>query len=312
MAFKADLEQEVKKILQAEWKTREGKVVPNAGALSLDNDAVELKAAVLYADMADSTVLVDRHERSFAAEIYKAYLRLAARIINNEMGKQKGLQSSSLHQRTSSPGKSVPASQQQAIAGKASDNGQNMPNNVSYQALQALKLHDQEEEVTKAAFLLFEHIEGQINLADTKAQLTLAADALLAGTFAVLGKGAVSNLLSNTSPILDRLADLSTVLMFLALVCSFYYALRVINPHLQGSKRFTLMYFGQIAQMDEDDFIDTFRNQSLSDLKASTLAQVHTKAKIAQVKFARASRSVNFLILSLIFWAISQLLLAFL
>jgi hypothetical protein len=100
--------------------------------------------------------------------------------------------------------------------------------------------------------------------------------------------------------------------MFLALVCSFYYALRVVNPHLRGSKRFTLMYFGQIAQMGEDDFIDTFRNQSLNDLKASTLAQVHTKAKIAQVKFARASRSVNFLIISLIFWAIIQLLLAFL
>lgn len=88
MAFKADLEKEVKKILQTPWKTREGKVIPNPKDLSLDNDAVELKAAVLYADMADSTVLVDRQERPFAAEIYKAYLRLAARIIKDEEGER--------------------------------------------------------------------------------------------------------------------------------------------------------------------------------------------------------------------------------
>ncbi|HLG60984.1 MAG TPA: adenylate/guanylate cyclase domain-containing protein [Ktedonosporobacter sp.] len=88
MAFKADLEEEVKKILQTSWKITGRKVIPNPKDLSLENDAAELKAAVLYADMADSTVLVDRHERSFAAEIYKAYLRLAARIINDEKGKR--------------------------------------------------------------------------------------------------------------------------------------------------------------------------------------------------------------------------------
>lgn len=213
------------------------------------------------------------------------------------MRKQKGQPSSSL--------------QQQPVVRKTSGNGQNPPNNVSPQTLHPSRLHDQEEEVTKAAFLLFEHIEAQINRADTKAQLTLAADALLAGTLASLGKGAAGSLLSNASPILDRLADLFTVLMFLALVCSFYYAIRVINPHLRGSKRFTLMYFGQIAPMEENAFIDAFRNQSLNDLKVSTLAQVHTKARIAQIKFARARWSVNFLLIALVFWAVIQLLLAF-
>src|SRR5260370_31674604 len=36
--------------------------------------------------MADSTDLVDGHEPHFAAEIYKAYLRCAARIIKHEQG----------------------------------------------------------------------------------------------------------------------------------------------------------------------------------------------------------------------------------
>lgn len=200
----------------------------------------------------------------------------------------------------------------QSSGAKSAGGGQNTASNALTPTTQKPIPSNHEEEISKAATLLFEHIEAQINRADTKAQLTLAADALLAGILASLGKGAASSLLSNASPVLDRLADLFTVLMFLALVCSFYWALRVVNPHLRGSKRFTLMYFSQIAQMNEHDFISTFANQSLDDLRESILAQVHTKATIAQYKFARVRWSVNFLIASLVFWAIIQLLLAFL
>ncbi len=88
MTFKTDLEREVKEIFASTWKEREGKVVPDPEGLSLGNDAVKLTATVLYADMADSTDLVDSysHMHHFAAEIYKAYLRCAARIIKDERG----------------------------------------------------------------------------------------------------------------------------------------------------------------------------------------------------------------------------------
>ena len=88
MTFKTDLESAVKEIFETRWKEREGKVVPDPEGLSLGNDAVKLNATVLYADMADSTDLVDSysHKRLFAAEIYKAYLRCAARIIKSEQG----------------------------------------------------------------------------------------------------------------------------------------------------------------------------------------------------------------------------------
>ena len=86
MTFKTDLESEVKEIFESKWKEREGQVVPDPEALKLGNDAVKLKATVLYADMADSTDLVDNNKPHFAAEIYKAFLRCAARIIKNEQG----------------------------------------------------------------------------------------------------------------------------------------------------------------------------------------------------------------------------------
>ncbi len=86
MTLKADLENEVRKIFTSSWKERNGRVVPGPRDLSLENDAVKLQATVLYADMADSTDLVDHHRRPFAAEIYRAYLRCTARIIKNRQG----------------------------------------------------------------------------------------------------------------------------------------------------------------------------------------------------------------------------------
>src|SRR5437588_4791277 len=86
MAFKTDLESAVKRIFQSSWTQRGGKGVPTPESLSPDNEAVKLKATVLYADMVGSTDLVDHCEYSFAAKIYKAYLRCAATIINSEQG----------------------------------------------------------------------------------------------------------------------------------------------------------------------------------------------------------------------------------
>ena len=86
MALGDDLKSEVSKILQEEWSEREGRVVPESDDLRLSNDAVILDGTVLYADLDDSTQLVDTMEASFAAEIYKCYLVCAARIVRSEGG----------------------------------------------------------------------------------------------------------------------------------------------------------------------------------------------------------------------------------
>jgi class 3 adenylate cyclase len=81
-----DIKAEIEQILKTQWNRREGRAVPEAEDVQLGNDAVELDAAVLYADMADSTGLVVGYKDWFAAEIYKAYLRGACEIINNNGG----------------------------------------------------------------------------------------------------------------------------------------------------------------------------------------------------------------------------------
>lgn len=183
--------------------------------------------------------------------------------------------------------------------------------NTPQQTLQQPKPNNREEEISRASSSLFDHIEGQINLADTKAQLMLAADALLALAFAPLIKGTAIRLLTNSTPVLDRLVALFTIAMFLALVCSFYCALLVVRPYLRSSQHTSFMYFGQIAQASEKDFIETFLTQSLDQLKESVLTEVHAKARIARRKFIRIRHSVNFLIVALVLWTVVQLLQAF-
>ena len=86
MALKATLESEVTTIFRSSWATRDGDKVPEAEDLKLGNDAVKLTGTVLYADLADSTALVQKYKRPFAAEIYKMFLHCAAKILRDEGG----------------------------------------------------------------------------------------------------------------------------------------------------------------------------------------------------------------------------------
>ena len=72
--------------LRTKWETRAGRKVPEPEDIELGNDAVTLEGTVLYADMADSTGLVDGFQPWFAAKIYKTYLAGASRIIRDNGG----------------------------------------------------------------------------------------------------------------------------------------------------------------------------------------------------------------------------------
>ena len=86
MSLKDDLNSEVAKIFKSTWTKRDGQVVPESDDIKLDNDAVLLEGTVLYADLDESTNLVDKYKPAFAAEMYKAYLHCVAKIITAEGG----------------------------------------------------------------------------------------------------------------------------------------------------------------------------------------------------------------------------------
>ena len=90
MSLSDNLKSEVKKILGEVWTTRQGRVVPDPEDLGLGNDAVTLNGTVLYADLNQSTDLVDTMKPEFAAEVYKCFLVCAARIIRAQGGEITG------------------------------------------------------------------------------------------------------------------------------------------------------------------------------------------------------------------------------
>ncbi len=87
MTSSADLRTTVADIFRHQWSTTDGRVIPVPGDLGLGNVARSFDSAtVLYADLDSSTTLVDSYIWQFSAEVYKAYLRCAARIISAEGG----------------------------------------------------------------------------------------------------------------------------------------------------------------------------------------------------------------------------------
>ena len=86
MGLAQDISSEVTKIFSSQWETRKGTTIPEAEDVQLGNHAVELDAVVLYADLDESTAMVDSNNKNFAAEIYKTYLFAAAKIIRSEGG----------------------------------------------------------------------------------------------------------------------------------------------------------------------------------------------------------------------------------
>lgn len=71
-------------IIHHKWETVNGRVVPDTDKITNSNIAVKLNATILYADLAESTQLVEDYKWWFAGEIYKCYLECASRIIKND------------------------------------------------------------------------------------------------------------------------------------------------------------------------------------------------------------------------------------
>ena len=81
-----ELQTLIDEVLSTKWQRRDGESIPEAENVKLGNDAVDLEATVLYADLVDSTGLVQSHKDWFAAEVYKTYLLVACEIIRNNNG----------------------------------------------------------------------------------------------------------------------------------------------------------------------------------------------------------------------------------
>ncbi len=86
MARQKNLNSEIRKILQEPWTVQRSRGAPRPEDLGLDNVGKTIDATVLYADLDESTRMVETQEPGFAGRMYKTYLVCAARLIRSEQG----------------------------------------------------------------------------------------------------------------------------------------------------------------------------------------------------------------------------------
>lgn len=86
MSFEEDLRKEVRSYFRTQWSVTDAKNIPSTDDIGLGNKAKKAELAMLYADMAESTNLVDNYKPLYAAEIYKSFLYVCCKIIRRNGG----------------------------------------------------------------------------------------------------------------------------------------------------------------------------------------------------------------------------------
>lgn len=81
-----DFDTKLTNILYAAWNIQDARVVPKTADVVQRDGAKRLEATYLYADMADSTLLVKKFPPEIAARIIRSYLRIAVDCIRAKGG----------------------------------------------------------------------------------------------------------------------------------------------------------------------------------------------------------------------------------
>ena len=155
------------------------------------------------------------------------------------------------------------------------------------------------------AKFMSDHVQAQIEHADSKANILIAANAVLASAVAIQ-VGTIRSLFDPVAPVTGRISAGLMILMLVALVVSLYFVINVTRPRMDHTKRWSLFYFGQIINYTESDFIDAFMGMTNQDAQQSLLAQVYVKSMIAQRKFTGLRNGIDALAVGFVLWAAAQ------
>jgi hypothetical protein len=170
------------------------------------------------------------------------------------------------------------------------------------------KVRDHSIDFTRLLYMLSQDMDNLIRQADTKAQIILGVNAILAATGVASGTIA-GHLLNESTSLLAKSATLLTLLMLFSLLASIFFALFTASPRVTGEKAPNAFFFGSIAKMSQADYVKFFQALTLQDVKTSVMMEIHAKRHIVEVKFKGAQRSVNFLFLAIVLWTLSRLLI---
>lgn len=188
--------------------------------------------------------------------------------------------------------------------------GEAMPQSTRrYQPSEA-KVADIGLDFSRLFYMLYNHLDVQVQIADNKTNLILAANTILLTAFA-LNPGTLEGALGAIDSLEDALVLASIIVMLVSVITSVIFALvaarpRTIRPHRPNN----LFFFGDIVQHQQQDFVAAFMEQSIEDVRRNIIEQIYARSQVVTRKYNLINRSVLFLMLAILFWTSTQVLTA--
>ena len=160
---------------------------------------------------------------------------------------------------------------------------------------------------TRLFYMLYQQMDSQIILADSKAQLIITANAIIIASI-TLDQGAIRRILATGTSLPDRLGLGLPVAMIVCIMLSVFYALATTRPNLAPpTQMLNLFFWGHIAQTPEAEYRDKFMNMSIDEVKLSVITQIHARSRVVARKFRHVQRSLDFLFISLMLYLLTYI-----
>jgi hypothetical protein len=89
------------------------------------------------------------------------------------------------------------------------------------------------------------------------------------------------------------------IISLILLIISLYKGFRVIFPKVSHNKRKSLLFFGDIASISLDDYIDKLNKYNDKDFEKDIITQTHISAEISVSKHSNFKESIVYFLISL-------------
>lgn len=160
---------------------------------------------------------------------------------------------------------------------------------------------------TRLFYMLYQQMDSQIVLADSKAQLIITANAIIIASI-TMDQGAIRRIVAAGTALPDRVGLVLSVVMILSIILSVFYALATTRPNIAPPTQIlNLFFWGHIAQMPEADYREHFMNMSINEVKLAVITQIHARSRVVARKFRFVQRSLDFLFMSLLLYLLTYL-----
>ncbi len=157
---------------------------------------------------------------------------------------------------------------------------------------------------------LMQHIEGQLERADNKAQFTLTIEALLLASSTIWGSTVNQSLTTSSMSFWDIFTLALSLLILITLVASLVAAMLAVMPKLTSPNKVNnIFYFGSITQDTESAFTELIKKHTGEEITSMLFSEIYALSEIAKRKYELIKRSYLFLFFAIGLWTVTQILI---